>query len=85
MFAARAAPGTRAQDSGRAFADHAEAVAERIATERHRHRPFVSKLVFDESALRANLLERGVEVVDVNVDVHRSPVTLVAAHIASAP
>src|SRR5688572_22225663 len=73
-----------AQDSGRAFADHAEAVAEWVATERYRLGALCPKLGFNEAALRTDLFQRGIEVLDVNVDVHRSPVSLVAAHIASA-
>jgi hypothetical protein len=74
----------QAQDSGRPFADHAEAVAEWVATERYRHGALFSKLGFDEAAFGTDPFERGIEVLDANVDVHRSPLPLVAAPIAPA-
>jgi hypothetical protein len=77
-------PWAQARDSGRAFADHAETVAEWVATERYRHGARCSKLGFDEAPFRTNPFQRGIEILDVNVDVNWSPVSLVAAHITSA-
>ncbi len=72
------------RESGRAFADHAEAVAEWVAAERDRLGALCSKLVLNETAFGTKLFQRGIEVLDVNVDVHRSPMSLVAANIVSA-
>ncbi len=63
--------------------DHAEAVAEGIAAEGDWFGAVGAKLVFDRAAVSAHLVQHGVEVVHVQVEVHRGPVPLVAPHFVA--
>src|SRR5882762_9731084 len=74
--------GLRAERRGASadgFTDHAKSVAERIAAKRGWPGALRSVLVLDRPALCAHLVQHPIEILDVQVEVDRRPVSLVAA------
>ena len=65
------------------IADDTEPIPKRIAAERSWPRPLLTKLHLDEAAFRSHFLKCAIEIVNVKVDVHRSPVPFVSAHVGA--
>ena len=72
------------RDRSGSGSDHAEPIAERVAAKRGRHGPLRSELVLDRAALCAHLVQHRIEIPDVQVQVDRRPMSLVAAQLRAA-